>query len=194
VSNLQITVAVAAGLLIGGLLVLFLGILMVKWFLRYLAQRTVSGLLQVGERQIGRVVGVGEKHLDRALEAGGKEIAKGVAAVAADVRKNDPKRLEVEATRLAESRQGVLTVAEVMSGLELPQFKAQQVLAGLVRSKVCKIDSGPLGTRYLFEAFQARVEEFRCPFCEKTFSVCPDNRICDSCGGAIRSQVVPANS
>lgn len=162
----------------------------VKWFLRYLASRTVAGLMQVGERQLGRVVGVGEKHLDKALEAGGKEIAKGVAKVAEDMRKNDPKRIETEITRLAREKQGVVAVADVMASLELPQFKAQQALAGLVRNRVCKIETGPLGSRYIFEAFLKKVEQFRCPYCETTYPEAPETGICASCGGSIQKETV----
>ncbi|MBT9587648.1 hypothetical protein IV102_30185 [bacterium] len=189
-STIQISGILIVGLLIGAALAVLFTVRAVKWFLRFLAARAVSGILQVGERQLGRVVGVGEKHLDKALEAGGKEIAKGVASLAEDARKNDPKRLESEVARLAQENQGVLTVAKVMADLQLPQFKSQEILARLVRSRVCKMDQGPLGSRYLFEAFLATTQQFRCPFCENTFTVCPENRICTNCGGNISAEVV----
>jgi O-methyltransferase involved in polyketide biosynthesis len=144
----------------------------VKHLLRYLTARAIDKVVAAGERQV--VNGV-------------THVAKEVAE---DLRKHDPKRLEADVTKLAEQKRGDLAVADVMAGLQLSQFQAQETLARLVRRKVCTIQTGPLGTRYLFEAFLPRQQITRCSFCDTQFSTPKENGSCPNCGGVIETQTV----
>jgi rubrerythrin len=165
--------AIVVALLSIAALVGFLSLVFtVKHLLRYVAGRAVDRVVQAGERQVMKGVG---------------QVAKGVAE---EVRKHDPKRLEADVTRLAEQRQGNLAVADVMAALQLSQFQAQEALARLVRQRVCTIQPGPLGTRYLFEAFLPRQQVHRCPFCETQFAQPSDHNNCPNCGGKIENQTV----
>lgn len=144
----------------------------IKHLLRYLTARAVDKVVEAGERQVMK----GVTHV-------AKEVAE-------DLRKHDPKRLEADVTRLAEQKQGTLAIADVMSGLQLSQFQAQETLARLVRRKVCTIQTGPLGSRYLFEAFLPRQTVIRCTFCDTDFERATETGSCPNCGGKIESVTV----
>ena len=152
-------------------------VLTIRGLIRYVAARTVDRVVQAGERQLMKGVG---------------QVAKSVAE---EVRKNDPKRLEPEVARLAESKRGVLTVADVMAACDVSKIVAQGCLGNMVRKKVCKIElgKGESLSRYVFEAFRAKRTFLACEYCETEFPSDVTGTNCPNCGGKLSSKTVLAD-
>lgn len=144
-------------------------VLTIRGLIRYVAARTVDRVVQAGERQLMKGVG---------------QVAK---TVAEEVRKNDPKRLEPEVARLAETRKGVVTVADVMAACDVSKLVAQECLGNLVRKKVCKIElgKGESLSRYVFESFRQKRTFLACDYCETEFGTDATGSSCPNCGGKL---------
>lgn len=161
----------AALVAIVGIIAAALAVISLVFFVKMLLRSLAARAMVVGERQLVK----GVTHL-------AKEAAE-------EARKNDPKRQEAEVTALAEKKRGSLAVADVIASLQMSQFQAQETLARLVRRKVCTIHNGPLGARYVFEAFLPRQQVLRCAFCDAEFAE-PVEGNCPNCGGKVETVTV----
>lgn len=131
--------------------------------------------------------------IDRVVQAGERQVVSAAKSVAADMQKRDPKRIEADVTRLAQTRQGCVSVADVMAALDVPQSTAQDCLAALVRRKVCRVKMGEKSASYIFENFLPKETVRQCEFCGTDFGG-KEVVNCPNCGGAVSKKEVRKES
>lgn len=171
----------AVGLLVlvaAGVLVLWLGYVLIR---RLLWQATHRVL----DRAVDKVVDAGV--------SGVSTVATTVARnVGEEMRKNDPRRLEAEASRLAKERQGRVAVSDLMADLDVSYAVAEQTLKNLARRGACQASTAEDGALiFLFSAFRPRRQVTACDYCGGQFEDADAAGPCPSCGATLtRKQVV----
>lgn len=159
-----------------GLILLVLAGVVVIWLGYVLIRRL---LWQATHRVLNRAV-------DKVVDAGVSGVSTVAKNVSEDMRKNDPKRLESEVSRLAKSRQGRLSVSDVMADMDIAQPVADRTLQGLARRGVCQQRTEEDGSVvFLFAAFRPRRNVTVCDYCGGTFEDADAAAPCQACGATL---------
>lgn len=139
---------------------------------------------QVLNRAVDRVVDVGERHLVSGVGTLTKTVGE-------EIRKNDPRRLEADVSRLAQERKGRISVADVMAKLDLAQDVASRTLEGLAKRGVCRPTPEEGGSLvYLFDSFLPRRQVVACDYCGGSFGDADPSQPCPSCGASLTRKSV----
>lgn len=127
-----------------------------------------------------------DRAVDKVVDAGVSGVSTVAKNVTEEMRKNDPRRLESEVSRLAKSRQGRISVSDVMADMDIAQPVAERTLQGLARRGVCQQRSEEDGSVvFLFAAFRPRRDVTMCDYCGGTFEDAEATAPCPSCGATL---------
>lgn len=131
---------------------------------------------------------VAARATDKVLDLGSKGVVSAAKSVANEMKRHDPKRLEAEVIKLAQSKNGKVTLSDVVAACDCPSATAQQCFGSLIRQKLCRPKSEGHLTYYIFENYLKTATVKSCPFCETQFPVRSDESTCPNCGGAIETK------
>lgn len=125
--------------------------------------------------------------IDKVVDLGGKGVTNLATSVSAEMKRNDPKRLEPQVLQLAKSQKGKITSSEIVASCEVPISTAQACLAALVRRNACRPKQEGRITYYIFENYLAETILRNCAFCQTEFSLDEEATSCPNCGGKIET-------
>lgn len=164
------------GIAVVGFLLLAAVVVVVLWLGYVLIRRL---LWQATHRVLDRAV-------DKVVDAGVSGVSTVARNVNDEMRKNDPRRLEAEVSRLAKSRQGRISVSDVMADMDIAQPVADRTLQGLARRGVCQQRTEEDGSVvFLFTAFRPRRDVTLCDYCGGNFDTADATQPCPSCGATL---------
>lgn len=179
-SAMQTTTGIL-GLAAVGFLLLVLAGVVVLWLGYVLIRRL---LWQATHRVLDRAV-------DKVVDAGVSGVSTVAKNVTDEMRKNDPRRLEAEVSRLAKGRKGRVSVSDVMADMDIAQPVAERTLQGLARRGVCQQRTEEDGAVvFLFTAFRPRRDVTLCDYCGGTFDQADATQPCPSCGATLTRKSV----
>ncbi|MCE1245125.1 MAG: hypothetical protein LWY06_00605 [Firmicutes bacterium] len=171
------------GLIIVGLVLIFLVIHIIKWTIKKIAGDAINKVVGIGS-------GLANKVVDRALDVGEKGVVTGATAVSKmvgdELTKNDPKKMGAEITKIAQKYNGEITISHVISELGLTNDQAQRHLWNLTSQKVCHTEIKNKQKVYVFPGFKEKRKIKVCEYCETTFELEDVRNECPSCGGTLK--------
>jgi len=171
------------GMIIVGLVMIFLLIHIIKWTFRKIAGDAINKVVGIGS-------GLANKVVDRALDVGEKGVVSGATAVTKmvgeEMTRNDPKKMAAEITKLAQKYKGELTIPHVISELGLTNDQAQRHLWNLTSQKVCHTEIKDKQKVYIFPGFREKRKVKVCEYCETVYELEDVRNECPSCGASLK--------
>ena len=96
-----------------------------------------------------------------------------------------PDVLDDRITELAAAHDAELSLAQVISALEVPDDAARAALARLEANGLCQREQREKGTVYVFPGLKERKVVRRCSYCGNEYSVREPLHKCPNCGGSL---------
>lgn len=138
-----------------------------------------ASVRRAADRALSAVVDIGQQQLAKGVDNLGKSIGQ-------EMLKNNPRRMETEAIKLAKAHAGELSVSNVMAELNVDEGIATKTMESLMRQKLCIPREGGDGKTFVFPAFRKKVEVRICDFCGATYEPDKVESACPSCGAKLR--------
>lgn len=186
-----IVLLILAGILVFGLLAVLTLVYLIKRAAVGMFNRAVDKTIEktaevVGSKVLAPTMDMARDGVNRGMTAVGESIKEAKA----EARRNDPKVLEVEVTRLAQTLQGELTPSQVVSRLSISQTQARDTLKRLVASQACQTELRAGELVYVFPSFKPKKLVWLCHYCDARFDQAPDTSACPSCGSQLTESSV----
>jgi len=96
-----------------------------------------------------------------------------------------PDVLDDRITELAAAHDAELSLAQVISALEVPDDAARAALARLEANGLCHRDQREIGSVYVFPGLKESKVVRRCSYCGNEYSVREPLHKCPNCGGSL---------
>lgn len=162
-------------------LVSLVGMAVAAYVVVSLAKKAAARALDVASN-------VATQAMSRAVDLGAQQLVQTVKTASEEAKRRDPAWVEVQINGLAHRRKGELTLANVISELQVASDLATSVLADLVARKVCfaREDVAGAVTVFVFPGFKERREVKACEYCNAVYMPEDVKDTCTQCGATLK--------
>jgi hypothetical protein len=148
-------------------------------------------LTTAADRVAYTAAGMASQAMNRVVDRGAMELVQGAKdlgkSINEDMKRKDPKWVEVQINGLAHRNKGEVTIDRVISELSVTNEMASSVLEGLVEKHVCflKDDAASPVKTYIFPGFKEKREIKLCEYCNSVFMPEEAESQCLHCGAPL---------